>query len=195
MTKRILVALAMFPAVTQANEISVGTFELSGDTTLTFNQGSVETSSGGFTDQQVDTTDLKLSASGLFYVTPNVGVGLGIDYIDSTRESGGVKAGTSVLVIGPGLGLDFPVAPKLSLFALGTIGYASAKYTQTGYTSSTPTGWGLGLEGGIKFFPVSSVSLNAALGYTWLRMKEDQFEVTQSGIGLSLGVSVYLGGR
>ncbi len=193
MTKRILVALAMFPVVAQA-EISAGTFELSGDTTLTFSQGSVERTTGGFTDQ-VDTTDLQLSASGLFYVTPNVGVGLGVDYIDSTRESGGVKYGSSVLVIGPGLGLDFPVAPKLSLFALGTIGYASATYTETGTSSSTPTGWGLGLEGGIKFFPVSSVSLNAALGYNWVRLKEDPVEVTNSGIGLSLGVSVYLGGR
>ncbi len=194
MTKRILVALAMFPVVAQANEISVGTFELSGDTTLTFNKGSMETKAGGFTDE-VDTTDVQLSASGLVYVTPNLGVGLGVEYSDSTQESGGVKYGTSVLVIGPGIGLDFPVAPKMSLFALGTIGYASSTYTETGASDVTPTGWGVGLEGGVKFFPVSSVSLNAALGYSWVQLKENPVEVTQSGVGLNLGVSVYLGGR
>lgn len=191
MMKRVLVALAMFPLVAQANELSVGTFELSGATSFGAHTGSIEVTDGG----SVDTTDYGLSAAGLYYFTPNVAVGLSVDYSNSKEKANGFENGFSTLLLGPAIGFDFSVAPKLSLFGRGMIGYASSTFTETGSPDITPTGFGFGLEAGVKYFPVTSFSFDAGVGYDWVRLKEDPVEVTTSGVGVNLGLSVYFGGK
>lgn len=191
MTKRILVALAIFPLAVDANELSAGTFELSGDTTLGFDSASMKVKGGGSTDL----TDYGMSAAGLYYFTPNLGVGLLVDYSNSKEKEAGIESGISTLLIGPAIGLDFSIAPKASVFARGVFGYASSTRTETGSPDITPTGYGLGVEGGVKYFPVKSFSFDIGLGYNWVRLKEDPVEVTTSGIAVDVGLSVYFGGK
>lgn len=194
MMKHILAALAMFPLAVHANELSVGTFELSGDTALGFDTGKREVTSGTLSST-TDTTDYGLSAAGLYYVTPNVGIGLVLDYRNSKEKDAGFETGISTLMIGPALGLDFSVAPQVSVFARGMFGYASSTISETGSPDITPTGYGLGIQGGIKFFPAKNFSLDAGLGYNWLRLKESPVEVTTSGVAFDVGLSVYFGGN
>ncbi len=190
MRKQILVALALFPVVAYA-EITPGTLEVSGNSSLGFNAGTIDVKSG----QSTDTTDFGFAANGLYYLTPNIGLGVTVDYSNSTTKSAGVEHGLSTLLFGPAVAVDYPVAQQLSLFGRGMFGYASSKYTETGSPDVTPSGFGFGLEAGVKYFPVKNFSLDAGIGYDWVRLKEDPVEVTNSGFGVNVGLSVYFGGK
>lgn len=191
MMKKILVALAMFPMVAAANELSIGTFELTGDSNLSFNSGSVKVKDGTTTD----TTDYGLGASGLYYVTPNVGIGATLQYSNSKEKVAGDETGLSTLLVGPAVGLDFSVAPQVSVFGRGVVGYASSTRTATGSPDVDLTGFGFNLEAGVKYFVTKAFSLDAGLAYDWVQLKKSPFEVTTSGFGVNAGVSVYFGAK
>jgi long-subunit fatty acid transport protein len=191
MMKKLLVALALFPMVATANELSVGTFELAGDSDLNFRSGSVDVKNGGSTD----TTNYGLGATGLYYVTPNVGVGAALQYAYAKESAGGVDTSLSTLLIGPAVGVDFSVAPQFSLFGRGAVGYASSTQTQTAMADINPTGYGFSLAAGVKYFPVKAFSLDAGLGYDWVKLTKSPLEVTTSGFGVNLGVSVYFNAK
>lgn len=186
----ILVALALFPVLASANEVSTGTFELSGGSSLGFKSGSIEVKDG----ETTDTTDYGASVSGLYYVTPMVGVGATLQYSNSKEKTAGVETGLSTLLVGPAVGLDVPVAPQLSVFGRGAVGYASSTRTETGRPDFDLTGWGFALEAGVKYFVVKSFSVDAGVGYEWTKLKKSPVEVTTSDLGVNLGLSVYFGG-
>jgi hypothetical protein len=193
--KKILVALAMFPMVAAAHDLAPGTFELSGGSNLGLNGGSVKTSVGGVSDT-TDTSNYALSATGLYYVMPNFGVGLTLDYAaDNQKFSDGTKDNLSSFLLGPAVSFEVPLAPQFSFFGRGDIGYVSA--TRDTGVSVNATGWGLGLEAGVKYFPVKVISFDAGLGYQYRSVSTDQTpaqDITTTGFGLNLGLSVYFGG-
>jgi hypothetical protein len=191
MMKKILVALAMFPMVAAANDLSAGTLELTGDSNLSFNSGSVKVKDGSTTD----TTDYGLGATGLYYVTPNVGIGASLQYSNSKEKVGGVESGLSTLLVGPAVGVDFPVAPQVSFFGRGAVGYASSTLTETGSPDFDLTGYGFTVEAGVKYFVTKAFSLDAGLGYDWLQLKKSPAEITTSGFGVNVGLSVYFGNK
>ena len=189
--KRILVALAMFPLVAHAEELSAGTFEVSGDSNLGFKTGSVKSNGGG----SIDTTDFGLSATGLYYATQNVGVGLSFSYGNSSQKEAGIEQGVSTFLLGPAIGLDFAVAPQFSIFGRGKLGYASSTFSGTGVSDLTASGFGFGLGAGVKYFPTRTLSFDAGIAYDWTKIEHDSSSVTTSGFGFNLGISVYLGAK
>lgn len=198
MMRSVLVVLAMIPMATRAADLSVGTFEVSGGSNFVF-----ESSSNDFTDSlgQTTTTDTRtfgLDVTGLYYVIPNFGVGLGLAYQNSEDESGGVTFGSSTLLIGPAAGFAFPIQDNLSLAVQGQLGYVTATFTETGSPDQDASGFGFGLGAGLKFFLAKSFSLDAGLGYNYTKVTYDtpfgsKPENTNSGFGLNVGFSVYFG--
>ncbi len=183
--KRFLVMLALAPTLAAANELSVGTFQLSGNSNLGFS--TQKTKITGFEDT-TDTT-FNLSGSGLYYVTPMVGIGAVLEYDHTTEKSGGVETKMSTLLIGPKVGLDFPVAPQLAVYADGDIGYASADVE-----GHSATGFGFGLGAGLKYFIVPAVSADLGLQYRYVKVSESGVDLKVSDFGLAVGLSVYFGG-
>lgn len=199
MMKRIALALALFaPMLAAAHDLTPGTFELSGDTSLGFRSGSEKIEAGGVS-QTTDTTDYGLSLSGFYYVTPNIGVGAVVDYNNSSAKLNGISNGTSTFLVGPAVALDYPIAPQFSLFGRGAIGYASTTVTQTGNPDVSASGVGLALEAGVKYFLVKSLSFDAGLVYDWSKLSGDSVagvtpKTTISSFGVIAGLSVYFGG-
>lgn len=199
MMRRILMVLAMVPALAQAAELSVGTFEVSGSSNLGFSSGSTKVEAGGVTDT-TDTTSYALSTSGLYYLAPNVGVGLNLVYDHTEDTTAGTTTGTSTFLLGPAAGIAFPLQEKLYFAAQGYLGYASATVTQTGSPDVSGSGWGLGLGAGLKYFVVKSFSIDAGLGYRYQKLTIDlpfggTQDVTTSGFGLNVGFAAYFGGK
>ncbi len=182
MMKKILVALAMFPMVASAEGLAAGTFELTGGSNLGFNSDSVEVKDGTTTD----TTQYGLSTTGLYYVIPNLGVGLDLTYDSSTDKANGIKDGLSALLVGPAISYEMPIAPQFAVFGRGNVGYVSATQTHTGRSDITASGYGFGLELGAKYFLVKNFSFDAGLGYDYKNVKDDtaaKNEITTSGFG------------
>jgi long-subunit fatty acid transport protein len=198
MTKKILVALAMFPMAAFASGITPGTVELKGGTNLGFVSGSSKSDPGG---DKTDVTQYGLDATGLYYVNPNLSIGAQVQY-DSTKFEfpGGGERGSKTLRIGPAIAYEQEVAPQVAVFGLGTVGYVRDTTTATGTPDDTGSGFGFGLEAGAKYFIVKSVSLNAALSYDYAKLSFDEVggvtpKRTDSAFGVLFGVSVYLGGK
>lgn len=198
MTKKILVALALFPMAAFASGITPGTVELKGGTNLGFLSGSSKSDPGGST---TDVTQYGVDGTGLYYVTPNLSVGAQLQYGSETfKFEGGGERGQTDLRIGPAVAYEQEVAPQIAVFGLGTIGYVSSTETATGSPDDTFSGYGIGLEAGVKYFIAKPVSLNAALAYDYAKLSGDSIggvtpERTDSGFGLKFGISVYLGGK
>lgn len=201
MMKKLLVALALFPMAAFAN-VSTGTFELSGGTTLGFSSGSQETELAGASDT-TDITRFGLGGTGLYYVTNNVAIGGRLGYLDTEfKYAGGDRFETGTLFLGPAIAVEGEVAPQISVFGVGSLGYVSDKTKTTNgglVTEDNGSGLGFGLEVGAKYFVVKNFSFNAALAYDWAKLSMDSTPAgtpkrTDSNFGLNVGLSVYFGG-
>jgi hypothetical protein len=193
MMKHVLAVLAMFPmAAFAASSVPVGTFELGGSTNLGFHSASEEIEGLDGIDQTVWT----LGGTGLYYVSPNLSVGGRLNYASVTTDFGGDKIGTSTFFLGPAVSLAEEVSPQVELFGVAAIGYARRNQSETGFDDVTGSGPGFALEAGLKYFVIKNVSFNASVGYDWANYSVDvpggSFDVTDSGFGLNVGVSIYL---
>jgi hypothetical protein len=191
MMKRIALVLAMVPALASANDIAPGTFELSGGSNLGLSSTSAKYDGGG----TVDFSNNGLAATGLYYVMPNVAVGGTFQWAsNSTKWPDGSKDTSSTFLIGPAASIEFPVAPQFGFYGRGDLGYVSQTQSQVGAPDLTLSGWGLGLEAGVKYFPVQQVSFDAGLAYRYTSTSTNtspSVDVSTSGIGLNVGLSVY----
>ena len=201
MSRWILAVISMLPLATFATELAPGTLELSGSSNLSYAYTSYAhtktTPSGAFTSTTHDSR-LDLQADGLYYVIPNLGIGLSLGYTYDTGTDLGTQLSSSTLLVGPAIGYDFPIAPEFALFVRGDVVYVRESTKLGGGSSSNTSGWGAQAQGGLKYFPVKPLSLDVGLAYEYvsLRRPGDSFEsfaTTSSGLAVSVGLSVYLG--
>jgi Outer membrane protein beta-barrel domain len=197
MMKRIALVLAMVPALASAADIAPGTFELSGSTILGYNSTSQEFKSGGTTVQKLEVSNFALAGNGLYFVTPNLSVGARLGYLSQTTKDKtfGGKVEQTDLFIGPAAAYEVPVSPEVAVFGLLALGYQSSS-VDFGGGSADGSGFGLNLEAGLKYFPVKSLSFDAALAYNYASLKYDSIggvepEESRSGFGFNVGLSVY----
>lgn len=197
--KKLLVALALFPLVARA-ELGAGTFELAGGSNLGFRSGSVKDENfGAAGSETTDTTRYGLAVAGLYYVIPNLGVGLRLGYSNLSEKLAGVTTTTSAFAVGPEVAYELPVAPEVAVFASGFLGYASGGLSVSGQPSHDGSGYALEVAAGAKYFLAKNFSFNAALAYDVSSLSFDTVngltpKTTDSGFGLNVGVSVYFGG-
>jgi hypothetical protein len=196
MTKRILVVLAMLPTFAMAADLTPGVIEVTGSSNLGFDSSSSKFEGAA---NSTDTTRYGLDLTGIYYLTPNVGVGLRLGYTNEETKFAGAKSGVSTLLLGPAVGFEVPIQDKLAFAAQGDIGYASATFTESGQPDTNASGWGLGLGAGVKYYVVPAFSMNAGLVYNYTKLTYDatagspKQDLTSSGFGLNVGFSVYFG--
>ncbi len=205
----VLLAVAVLPLLTSARELTPGTIELSGSSLLGLSTGSSkETIEMTGMPNMIATTDktfFDFEASGLYYLTPVIGVGLDLGYSSEKSKLAPETITDSQSFIGVRAGIDVGLAEKVSFYGDASVGRAAL--SQELEDTSDPTanythdysGIGLRLGAGIKYFVVPPVSLNAGLVYRLSSISADiapgvKQTLRDSDFGLAVGISVYLGG-
>lgn len=207
MTKALLAAFAAFPFLAAAADLAPGTVEVAGMTGLALSSGSQEVSREVNGPDKTDTTELSIGTSAAYYLIPNVGIGLGggYRYAKTERSSPSIvgvdRTTTSAYAVGPVLTVQIPVASQLAVFARGQVSLVRGSSTvrrsglPNDYVATTAIrGSAVAAQAGVKYFPVPSVSFDAALAWARERLTEPSPTETASSLGVSAGVSVYLGG-
>lgn len=179
----IAVMLLMAPAA-YAKDIDAGTVEVSGAATLGYNSTDIEIKDGPTTDQS--SWGLNLNSS--YYVMPNLGVGLLLEY--NSVDIADVEIST--LGIGPIVTYSFSMNEQVSLPIFGALTYNS----QTGDLLDDPSGWGWTIGAGVKYFMADNISLNGIVDYGQVYYETDttSIEFDQKGFNVFGGISVYFGG-
>lgn len=198
MTKRFLVVLAVLPMLARAAELSPGVVEVTGSSQLGFTSSSSKLEGSS---ESSDTKSYGVDATGVYYLTPNVGLGLRLGYASLEDTVRGVTDTTRGTTIGPAIALELPLQEKLALAALGSIAYATSRYSSTDPAfgaSVDASGWDFQLGGGLKYYVVPAFSLNGGVGYRHTKLDYDgqgrtRTTYTTSGFGLNVGFSVYFG--
>jgi hypothetical protein len=191
MRKLILVAaLAALPSLVSAQSLKAGTLQLSGASGLQFGSNKLE--QDGFAD--FDTTVRQLGGDALYYVTPIIGVGVTVSYVYQKLDDGVDTQESTDTAFGPIVGLNLPIGEKVALSAFGGFGRQSTEF-DNGFVTTEGDGWGIFLGGGLKVFPVQSVSLDLGLQLSRFGLDFDGQDVTSTNVALRAGISVYLGGR
>ncbi len=197
--KRMFFVLAMVPMMARGLDLAPGTLEVTGSSNLGFGSSSTELSN---VSGSTDTTTFNLNTTGLYYVIPNLGVGLNLAWNSTENKDSntGDKTGLSTVLLGPAIGYAIPVAEKMAIGLQGMIGYASSTYMQTGFPDVKFAGWGLGLGAGIKYFVVPAFSIDAGVGYLYTKLTSDTTDafgtkpdLKTSSFNVNAGLSVYFG--
>lgn len=203
MVRRIVLVIAVLPVLARAADLTPGTVEVTGGSSLGFSSGTTKMEGS---PESVKTTAYGLDASAVYYLTPNVAVGLAVAYDKRETELsttgpvvGSAKIGSSTLLIGPAIALELPLQGPLALAAQAQLGRLSATFTESGSPDTDASGWGLGVGAGLKYYVAPMFSVNAGLGYTYQKLTyttpgfTDEPKITSSGLGLNVGLSVYFG--
>jgi hypothetical protein len=206
--KAVLVVIAALPVAALAADpadVSRGAVELSGGTALSFTTGSttLRPDAPGAAEVETDTTSYVLDAAGLYYVARNVGLGLSLAYDKETEEIGANDLRSWVLLVGPAISAQLPVAPQLAVYGRASIGYAASRTWGEEIPDLKGSGYGLGLRAGVRYFPVAQFSLDVGVAYAYAKLTTDatttptivlpETEGTSSGVTLSAGLSVFFG--
>jgi hypothetical protein len=173
-----LLAIGIIPNTLTAHTIQTGTIEVTGGTSLNFSSGEIDRNGN-----DIDLDETELSITSLYYIAPNLGVGLHWEY--ESTEIG--NSDTSETIIGPAFAFNIPIAPQLSIKPLGYIALLNGEEGTTDYDG---TEWGLGVDA--NYFIQENISLNTGIVYTSQDVDIDgggDFKWT--GFQTKVGLSVY----
>ncbi len=209
MFRTFVVVLAMAPFAARALDVSAGTVEVRGDSNLGFSFASTDVS-GSLPGSSTDNTLYGGDLTGLYYVVPNLGIGLALSYSASETKSVGFKSTSSNLLVGPAVAFVYPLQEKLSLALQGDAGWVRSKskttFNDTGIGGlaggeSNSSGFGFELGAGVRYFLARSFSVNAGVAYVHEQTTVDapsgtglpDIKFTTSGLRVGAGLSVYFG--
>jgi opacity protein-like surface antigen len=220
MNKAFAVALALLPASAAAEDLAdvrAGAVEVLGGASLRLSSasGKVKMDQPAPNEYTTSSDDYAFELAALYYVARDVGVGLAATWEYEQQSTEGIpKQGggnvslqerTRIWTVGPAVSAQLPVAASLALFARGTLAYAVARTSGLDTPTLKGSGYGFAVGGGLKYFPLAQVSLDAGLTYSYLRLKTDAIAddpqygsfpattATSSGLTISAGLSVYFG--
>jgi len=171
-----------------AKNISIGTIEIGGGSTLSIDSRETELENS-FDEITVDTT--VLSANALYYVRPNLGVGATFFYdsTEITEQQTSKEVMTST--IGPMVSYNFSINEQTGLKISGAFlkvsGDAPNNTDQSGF------GWNAGSQ--LSYFLNDHVSINGSLkyySYAYERENVVSIDLEESGFNFGVGLSIYL---
>lgn len=185
-----VIGLLSLSTTGHARDLNQGTIEIGGD--LDLSMVSLEVKPEGGDKVETDTTTL--SASALYYVVQNVGVGITWDYMSDEAKVAGDKAETTTNMIGPTAAYNISLNDKTSLKVLGAVVMSSTELSGTSISTTKIDGFGWTIGGQLSYFLNDFVSLNGSLQYLSLSLEEDdtKTDVDTTGFGAGVGLSVYL---
>jgi len=179
--------LCVSTTVSYARDLGKGTIEISGDFDLSVD--SVDLKPEGFDKITTDTTTLSVDA--LYYVAPNIGVGLTLTHESVEEKSGADKDKTTIKIIGPAVSYNISLNDKTSLKLQGAIANVSIDLDDT--TTIDGFGWNIGAK--VSYFLNEFVSLDAGLDYLSASLEENgspSIDVDLTGFSTGVGISVYV---
>lgn len=195
MRKTLLAAALLLPTLA-LGEIHAGTIEIQGSSSAGFNWSQAkEEGQPTFTSKS-----FLLGVSGLYYLTPLVGLGAEVDVtrstIDLNNEFGGGTATGTRLLLAPKLALDFPLNATTSLFAEALVGLVRQS-ADSGAVSASATAFTWGVGGGVKLFPIPALSVDLGLRLRSLHADASDFgaKETDTDVSFMFGLSAYFGGH
>ena len=173
-----------------AKDISQGTIEIGGDSTLSIS--SSKSTVKGFSGSE-DSDDVSLSLIALYYVAPNVGVGVFWNNEQSKTDDGFNSFKFNANILGPMAGYNMSIGATSSIrFFAGIIllGDYESKSDGTTLSKGDLSGHVLGAE--LKNFLTESVSVNVGINIATIEDDEDGGNKTETdSTDLTLGLSVY----
>lgn len=173
----LILGLMVVSTTAFARDIEAGSISMTGASSFSYNSLNL---SAGDVDSDVSITTITLN--GMYFVVPNIGVGVNVAYEKASIEDTDI----SLKAIGPAVTYNFSINEMLSFFANGNLGYASADLA-----GEDMTGWFISAGGGLKYFMNDYVSLDGTLNYSYSKLKDGE-DIKISGLSFGAGFSVYL---
>lgn len=167
-----LMALFVFGALAansvSAKELAEGTVEVSGDSSLSLSSTKTDYSGGGSEDTDIRT----LSLTALYYVAPNIGVGIMWNNLSAENDDGFNTSKYTQNVLGPiaGYNASIDATSSFQLYA-GFVLIGSFEDKTNGFTNYKGDTKGHILGVNYKKFLTDSVSFNA--GFNLLSLTND----------------------
>lgn len=190
--KKIIVVVAVLLlscSVSFARDISVGTIQLSGGTSLQFNGVEVEVDNV----KEIDSDVTEIDFSGHYYFMENIGFGLLMQYEnEDTKLAGGGFDETTLTVFGPQVIGQFPINETTNFYLSGHIGFMTWEGKDDLGTYVDADGTSYGVNAGISIFPIDPVSIDLGLKYMISDGDDDisnaDIEITELGFGVAISV-------
>jgi hypothetical protein len=173
-----LLAIGIIPTMIFSKNIAQGKIEVKGDVNLNFSSAKYDSNG-----KDIDVDNTELSFVGLYYIIPNLGLGLNWNY--ETSEVNNVDSSEST--IGPMVAYNISLGNKLSVKLFGGIGFISGEENNVDHDGSS---WQMGTS--LNYFIRDNISLNSSLLYGSRDIDVDNgidYEIT--GFNTAVGLSVY----
>ncbi len=171
----LVIGMLLISSVAFAKDIAQGTIGVTGASSFTYNSLTVENG------DELDVSLMAVNLQANYFIMPNIGVGGLIGYQSVDAEDTEISA----MTVGAVAIYNFSLSPQLSLFANGMAGYMSVS------NSEDMSGFTFSAGGGVKYFLVDNVSLDAFINYAYASLEDTDIELTISGISVGAGLSVY----
>jgi hypothetical protein len=190
MKKVVLIAAGVLTLASTgyAKTIEAGRLELSGTSSAMYASQSIDME--GFPDVDVSATSLALE--GNYYPFRNFGIGALLSYMKADLEVSSEDLKVSMGLIGPQLKYNLSLSERVSCFAVGSVGYIKSEVEVLQLINEDADGWYWNLGGGIKFFALENVSLDAVLRYQDASLEGKMVDnIDISGYLFGAGLSVF----
>lgn len=172
------------------SRIETSTLEIGGD--FEFSRSSFKVDVDG--EQTIDIDSTTLDTTLLYYIAPDVGLGVLFFVEDVSGTSGGDSIDVRTGALGPLASMNIGLNELTSFRLFGSVFISNTQFTDSSGASGKADGIGLILGGGPSYFITDDVSLNGLLTYTRFSLDAESTDIGVDIDGLSLGVglSVYL---
>jgi opacity protein-like surface antigen len=172
-----------------AKEIKAGTIGLGGDLNISYDSDTSKPSSGPKTVDK----EKSVNANMLYYIMPNLGLGLGWSYDKYDSTNAGINLGVTTYSIGPAMGYNISVNEELSVKIMGSIEKLNSNARVTGLPTSKVDGTQWTAMAQLNYFPVDNISLDAGIQYHSASLSDNQAtgNIKFTGYTSRVGLSVY----
>ncbi len=187
-----LSALALsISSFSQAHEITQGTVEVSGGSSLGLTNTSTEFKSSG--SSTIDSTSYNVNFGGSYYVRDNLAIGINQSFaIDNTEYDDGSEETLTTSILAPNISFNLPVNDDASIkFSAGII-FAGQTY-EDDIDEADASGTGYTISAGLNYFIRENISLNftAEIVNYSVEFDDVDVEIQTKGLGLSASASYY----
>ena len=183
-------SLLCLSTASYAHNINKGTIEIGGDLDFSVTSGELKPEQG---NGKIETDFTTFSANALYYIQPNLGLGVIWDYESVEVDSGNAygKSESSAAAFGPIISYNISINEQTSFKLQGGITMISGEENDVDIDGH---GWLIG--GGLSYFINKNISFDASLGYTSGTLEYDgdysDNDIDSSGFGVGVGLSIYL---
>ncbi|MDX9740274.1 MAG: outer membrane beta-barrel protein [Gammaproteobacteria bacterium] len=185
----VVAGLVLSSGALHAKDIEQGTVAILGDLDLSFVSTTLDL--GGGAELETDTTSI--SASALYFVSRNFGLGFRWSYENQEVAAMGLSAETTISTIGPAAALNISMNDRTSFQLIGSLDYAAIEERDTFGFSDDVDGWGLSAVARLSYFLNDFVSVDGSLSYSFLELEDDSGNSADlDGAGIGLGLTVYV---